>query len=266
MAKRRSLRIGKIQPPMSVTSPKNIKDLEGLLSLSLTLVLVEAPWCGHCQNFKKNMWSKIQSIPNRSMNTASVQYDMLDKTSLANAKIDGYPSLLLVGSDKKPATFKNDMGEETHAMPTPKTVQEFTQMLQTPIEEPVKNANTVAKTVVTNMSSPVAMESPIASVAPATAIAPAMAPAMASPMANMNSFKPISPDELENPPDTLTDVVESQTRPVEQKQMGGNLLASLMHITKEAAPAGILLASAAYMSKRRSRKNKKNKKKSTRRR
>jgi hypothetical protein len=42
---------------------------------------------------------------------------MLEKTSQANAKIRGYPSILVVGNDGKAASYKDEEGNVTNAMP-----------------------------------------------------------------------------------------------------------------------------------------------------
>jgi thioredoxin-like negative regulator of GroEL len=112
MAKKRS--------PVDVRSKDDIKDLERDIKIGpITIVLVYADWCGHCTRFKENVWSKLTSKPHK-VNLASVHHDQLTNTSLRNAKITGYPSVLIVGKDGKPAVFEGDTEEEkTNAMPSP---------------------------------------------------------------------------------------------------------------------------------------------------
>lgn len=154
MPRRRSTKIGRLSPPLDVRSDKDVKNFENMLSIGpLTIVLVYADWCGHCTRFKETMWNDAVALPNKSMNTASVHYDMLDKTSLANSKIEGYPSLLMVGTDKKAADFKEEeTGSITNAMPQPTSAEELKTMLETPLPTPgpVKNANSVVKTIINN--------------------------------------------------------------------------------------------------------------------
>jgi hypothetical protein len=71
---------------------------------------------------------------NRTMNISSVREDMIGNTSLAESKISHYPSLLLVGKDKKPAEFVSPEGEQTNALPNneKKNIEE---LLKTPVEE-----------------------------------------------------------------------------------------------------------------------------------
>lgn len=91
---------------LDVRSPKDVPLLEALIKKGpMIIVLVHADWCGHCQTFKDKVWNKVPNSSSNTINTASIHHDMLDKTSLAKAKLEGYPSLLLVGKDGKPAEY-----------------------------------------------------------------------------------------------------------------------------------------------------------------
>ena len=66
-----------------------------------------------------------------------------------------------------------------------------------------------------------------------------------------NVFKPVSVEALEGPPDTLTDLVETQKSATQPpKQLGGSLMGSLLEISREGAPAALLMASAAVYAHR----------------
>ena len=302
MPRKRSTKIGSLD----VRSQNEVSDLEKMISIGpLTLVLVYADWCGHCHNFKEKMWNEVNTIPNKSVNTASVHYDMLDKTSLANSKIEGYPSLLLVGTDKKPADFVEEDGTKTNAMPPPANVSELKSIVQTPLPTPVRNANSVAQTIVNrgNMG-------PEEEVVEAVSVKPNTVETMAevveeTPMnvvsnnknrnvvsvsnvisniknrntkpsvVNAPSFKPATAESLGVPPDALTDLVESQRRQPSSSDIqsgggarGGGLYAALLEVTKEAAPAAFFLATASLKAKRskKTRSNRKNSKKTLRKR
>jgi len=302
MPRKRSTKIG----ALDVRSQNEVSDLEKMISIGpLTLVLVYADWCGHCHNFKEKMWNEVSTIPNKSVNTASVHYDMLDKTSLANSKIEGYPSLLLVGTDKKPADFVEEDGTKTNAMPPPANVSELKSIVQTPLPTPVRNANSVAQTIVNrgNMG-------PEEEVVEAVTVKPNTVETMAevveeTPMnvvsnnknrnvfsisnvisnnknrntkpsvVNAPSFKPATAESLGVPPDALTDLVESQRRQPSSSDIqaggggrGGGLYAALLEVTKEAAPAAFFLAAASLKAKRskKTRSNRKNSKKTLRKR
>ena len=241
MPRGRNTKIGDID----VRSAKDIPAFEQLiLSGPLTLVYVHADFCGHCKDFSQNVWNKVPKT-NKPINAASVHYDMVDQTSLKNAKIEGYPSLLLVGKNKEPASFTNEMGTKTNAMTEPpKTPEELSQLLETPIQSPVKNANSVVKTVMNNMSRKTSIQ-------PSVASANTPPPQIMTSGEKRNVFKPVSVEALEGPPDTLTDLVESQQPAKEMpRQLGGSLMDSLLQISREAAPAALLMASAVLVNKR----------------
>jgi len=298
MPRKRSTKIG----ALDVRSQNEVSDLEKMISIGpLTLVLVYADWCGHCHNFKEKMWNEVNTIPNKSVNTASVHYDMLDKTSLANSKIEGYPSLLLVGTDKKPADFVEEDGTKTNAMPPPANVSELKSIVQTPLPTPIRNANSVAQTIVNrgNMGpeeevveavsvkpnsietvTEVAEETPMNvvsnnknrnTVSVSNVISNNKNRIMKPSVVNAPSFKPADVESLGVPPDALTDLVESQRRqPSSDTQTGGGargggLYAALLEVTKEAAPAAFLLAAASLKAKhRKTRSKRKNSKKTLR--
>jgi thiol-disulfide isomerase/thioredoxin len=300
MPRKRSTKIG----ALDVRSQNEVSDLEKMISIGpLTLVLVYADWCGHCHNFKEKMWNEVNTIPNKSVNTASVHYDMLDKTSLANSKIEGYPSLLLVGTDKKPADFVEEDGTKTNAMPPPANVSELKSIVQTPLPTPVRNANSVAQTIVNrgNMGpeeevveavsvkpnsietvTEVAEETPMNvvsnnknrnTVSVSNVISNNQNRNVKPSVVNAPSFKPANVESLGVPPDALTDLVESQRRqPSSDTQTGGGargggLYAALLEVTREAAPAAFLLAAASLKAKhRKTRSKRKNTKKTLRKR
>lgn len=284
MPKTRSTKIGRIRTPLDVRNQKDIPDFENMLSIGpLTVVLVYADWCGHCHKFRDNMWNEVSKMSNKSLNTASVHYDMLDKTSLANSSIEGYPSLLLVGTDKKPADFKTEEGTKTNAMPQPSSVEELKTIVQTPVPTPVKNANSVVNTILNNTQPEIAETMEV--IAPAVPEKPLarnngnLRPATAAVSRNVRapSFIPEAAENLGVPPDALTDLVESQkVKSLETAQKGGayqragGLMSALLEITREAAPAAGLLAAATLMANRKkyrkTRSNRRSSRKTLRRR
>ena len=60
---------------------------------TIIIVLVHADYCGHCQTYKERVWNNLSSGKN---GTAAIHYDQLEGTPLANAKIKGYPSVIIV--------------------------------------------------------------------------------------------------------------------------------------------------------------------------
>ena len=272
MPRKRQTTVGRLNP--DVRSKKDIAAFEGLLGRGpLTIVLVYADWCGHCQTFKQNMWNEVSQMPEKTVNTASVHYDMVENTSLKNAKIDGYPSLLLVGTDKKPATFKTEEGA-TNAMPAPESVEELKSMVNTPVSEPVSNANTVATKVVNNSktnSTNVASINTVNNIVETNVVN--------SNSKTVNTYRPANSSDLPVP-DTAPDVTAKPAAALQQmetgqqkggssSQRGGNgLLATLTKITAEAGHVGTLLVAATEypslikkLTRRRKRKAKKTMKK-----
>jgi thiol-disulfide isomerase/thioredoxin len=146
-AKRKSRKVtkGRVSKAVDVRSRKQIKGFEDLLGKGpLTLVLVYADWCGACHRFRENTWKDIQNLPNKSVNLMSVREDIFPETSLKNTKINYYPSLLLVGNDKKPAEFNSPNGESTNVLPN-NSKELLTKIVTSPLPETasevVKNIN-----------------------------------------------------------------------------------------------------------------------------
>ena len=118
MRSSKKTKMGKIKLPMDIRDKSQIPAFEDMLENGpMMIVLVYADWCGHCTKYKDNVWNPLKSIKDRKMNMASIHYDQLENTSLKNSKIEGYPSLLVAGPDKTPATFKNADGTSTNALP-----------------------------------------------------------------------------------------------------------------------------------------------------
>lgn len=219
---------------------------------------------------------------------ASVHYDMMDQTPLRNAKLEGYPSLMLVGTDEKPATFTGQEPAAANAMPTqPSTSEELEAMLATPLSGSVRNATTVATSVMNNannaatlgnqVNADVAMNANVALNANANAIA-LESPALnnASRVATANTLNTRLPPNTyipsnEMPPDAVTDIVTARTGPITPTptMKGGSLLESLYAVAKEGAHAALLVGASASLSRRfrksRTRRTKHSKKTKTRR-
>ena len=153
---KRVTKMGRISLPMDVRSTSDIPAFENMLTKGpMAVVLVYADWCGHCNTYKENVWSPLKSTKGRKLNMASVHYDQLENTSLKNSKIEGYPSLLVVGTDKKPATFNTDSGV-TNAMPNANELTTMKKIITAPVNtsrsrNSFRNAN-VEDTTVENMN------------------------------------------------------------------------------------------------------------------
>lgn len=122
---------------LSVRSSAAVKSFEKLLRAGpLTLVYVNAKWCGACHQFTDKVWNPVTQLKNKSVNLASVDSEMIGKTSLASVPRKFFPTLMLVGKDGKAATFKDENGQPTNAMPRKNTLSEdkevFSKLVQTP--------------------------------------------------------------------------------------------------------------------------------------
>jgi hypothetical protein len=151
---RRFDRKGKV---LDVRSPAGVKLFERLMvNGNLTLVFVKADWCGACHKFNDEVWSNLTKLKRKNMNLASVDSEMIGKTSLANVPRKFYPTLLLVGKDKKPATFVDEEGNPTNAMPRNGSLSEdreaFTNLVQSSLPHKTVSTPEVSATIASTMN------------------------------------------------------------------------------------------------------------------
>jgi len=118
---------------LKVDSADKISAMESLLGKgSITFVLIYADWCGACTRFKKNIWNPMCE-KSAAHSRVAVRDDMIGKTSLASANFDYLPSLVVVDENGKMQSFKTPEGKDTHAMPTPKSLQEMNTIVNVPV-------------------------------------------------------------------------------------------------------------------------------------
>jgi thiol-disulfide isomerase/thioredoxin len=141
MAPRRNTR-KKGSHVLDVRSDGAVKLFEkALVKGPLTLVYVNAKWCGACHRFNDEVWSPLTKLKNKSVNLASVDSEFIGKTSLANVPRKFYPTLMLVGKDGKPATFKDEEGQPTNAMPRNSTLSDDREALSKLVVNPTVKTN-----------------------------------------------------------------------------------------------------------------------------
>lgn len=222
--------MGRLAAPIDVRSDKEVASFEKMLgSNNFTLVLVYADWCGHCHRFKDNTWNDLLKMKDRKMNISSVRDDMLPKTSLAGSKIEGYPTLMLVGNDKRPADFTTPEGEKTNAMPN--TEKETLQRLLK-----AATADAIASNPIPKPNAKIPVD--------ATPVSPADEP-----------MPPNMSGDVEETIRNAKTVSREVPRPAPiagggRMMTGGGLMGALSHILKEGAPAAIWLAGAAALSRK----------------
>jgi len=125
-----------VKKTVDVRSKKDVPAFEQtIIEGPITVVLVYADWCGHCTKFKKNIWEPLNKMHGRKLNMVSVHHDMLEKTSQANAKIRGYPSVLVVGKDGKAASYNDEEGNVTNAAPNTTDLDAMKTLVTTDPEE-----------------------------------------------------------------------------------------------------------------------------------
>lgn len=124
--------MGSLMSPVDITSPSLLGALDKRVKAGpLTLVLVYADWCGHCNRFKP-MMKELENLSNRSIQMARVRDDMYPKSSLAaKNKVEGYPSLLLVDSAGNAMKFKQSSGEVNSNVPDHTNMNKMTALVRT---------------------------------------------------------------------------------------------------------------------------------------
>jgi thiol-disulfide isomerase/thioredoxin len=251
--------MGRLLPPVDITNEQQLKELDKRIKMGpMTLVLVYADWCGHCQRFKP-MMDQLEGCKERSIQTARIRDDMFPKSSISNTKLEGYPSVLLVKENGEVASFKKPSGEVTNAIPNHTDMQQMTaivknigtangQSLLETAEEVGSVGNTGAiEPVELSENSVIAGNTATGNLAtagiPKNILADRLSPENVN---RLNSALVRSSNSLLR---EATAPVVKQT----QAQTGGSLFSSLMMASKGLAPAAALFLGAEAMRSRRGR-------------
>ena len=112
--------------------------VHGPVTIPITLTFVKKQGCGPCERFHENVWSPLTKLKHRTMNLATIDSEVYDKSGLP--PVSQYPTIMLVGKDKKPAVFKDEVGAPTNSFPRKPTLeQDFhslkTLVTQTPLDK-----------------------------------------------------------------------------------------------------------------------------------
>lgn len=210
MVKKRSTKMGKVMPYVDVREDADVSKFESMVKVGPVFVLVYADWCGHCQRFKENMWDEVANSQKKAVNTAAVHYNMVNKTSMKNATIEGYPTLFEV----KPTPKAN----VSVPVPTPKTKEDLEKLIGSP------EANTKVSPMFAN--SAMAMKNTL----------------------GQDQYVPESIESL--PPNLSEDVIIKEEKGRVAIQGGGSLLETLLKVSAESAHAVILAGSALEVVRR----------------
>lgn len=255
---------GRLSPPVDVRSRNSVPEFENLLKKGpLTIVLIYADWCGACNRFKENTWNDVLHMNNRTMNVGSVREDMIGATSLANAKISHYPSLLLVGTDKRPAEFVSPDGNQTNALPNQEK-ENLLKILKTPVDEVPLATNAKNLEVKTNYLQN-AMPSPETS--PLSLVNEPVE--VASPMSEVEAQETLpTPTAIAMPPNTNLDLKTSIQNaatavrtPIAKPIVGGSrmnvggLFSALSEVAQKGLPAALLVSGTQFIGLKGKRKS-----------
>lgn len=147
-------------PPLDIQTEAQIPELEAAIKKGpVTMILVHADWCGHCQTYKPT-WSDLENTPGRIANIARVKETVFPHIpSISNAKIQGYPSVVVVTPEGDIEEFPVEgSSDTTNAVPFMRDIAKMTKELQQPSvkKSPKRKSktllnrvvNTVRKTVV----------------------------------------------------------------------------------------------------------------------
>ncbi len=242
MVAKRSTKMGKIMPYVDVRSESDIPKFESMVKTGPVFVLVYADWCGHCQRFKQNVWDDVAKSSAKNVNTAAVHYNMVNKTTMKNAPLEGYPTLFEV----KPTATSN----VTKPVNTPQNKEELQKLVGTnKAENLLESVETTPNNIGNRMEAN-------------------------SSQAFSESFEPAPAESL--PPDVSADTEIPESEQVASAVQGGgarggSLLESLLKISADSAHAAVLAISASELSTRlrrrkQTKRRRSGKKKQTRRR
>lgn len=183
---------------LDARSNKDIKLFENMIVTGpLTLVFAKLEGCGPCQRFNSEVWSHLTKLKKRGMNLASIDSELIKNTSLANVPRKFYPTLLLVGKDKKAAIFKDENGEPTNAMPRKPTLEEDKKALSALVQSPTSNEMVTSALAPMN-AAPFPME-------PMEKEEVDMVPSESSRTITLNALRNSPPRQILNTPGSLYD-------------------------------------------------------------
>jgi thiol-disulfide isomerase/thioredoxin len=232
--------MGRLLPPVDITNDSQLSELDERIRIGpVTLVLVYADWCGHCQRFKP-MMSQLEKIPGRSVQTARIRDDMFPKSSINGEKLSGYPSLMLIDKNGKSTLFKDKEGEVSN------TVPDYTNMNK--MATLVRNAGTPqGQTLLTG-------ENTEATLTPNVKPLSGNTSGNKSIVADRLSTSQVNGLNAQLNNSTNPTVVASTASATQQGGMGMGLFGSLVAASKQLAPAAALFLGAEVLkSKRKTR-------------
>jgi thiol-disulfide isomerase/thioredoxin len=266
---------------VDVRKPSDKKALEDILKKHpITIILIHADWCGHCQRYKDAVWNGLHDLPSKKNGLAAIHHDQLQSTPFANAEIRGYPSVIIVGK-KQMAEFEDEEGP-TNAIPMEQANDADVMKNLVLSAEPSTLTGTF-KNMKKNVDEG-AVEEDENTVEEAPESVELSEEAKASREAAVTSGKKSSATRKSNTPlmvpDPTKDTLDTQEPSAQtsmefnkdeeedpKKAVGGSLYNSLLAASKAVAPAAALVAAGTLLRKRKTRKGRgRGKRRGTRRR
>lgn len=241
-------------PPIDVRSESQIPKLEAMIhSGPLTFVLVYADWCGHCHRYLP-MWKELEKTPGRTANIARVHHDMMNKApTIANAKIQGYPSVIKVKPTGEIEEYTDpSSAERTNAIPDMRNMDMMKKELAQPVKANMPKNNVSRKN--NNFATPV-----VKHVSP-NRMANGMPPVI--PVSNIIT-KPaviVKKPGVQEPNNILhaDKIADANVRMMQQggAQRGGameSVLSAFVSAVQQVGPAAALLLASDALTRRRAR-------------
>lgn len=253
--------MGRIKVPMDVRSNNNIDSALNKISNSkITVILIYADWCGHCQTYEPyfNRAATVKGAPS----TIKLNEQMVgNMNSVMNKKmplstpieVDGYPTVIAVNNRGQKITELPIVREDE---PNAKMMTAIPEIMNEMPEEIEKQLNNIKNNRGTVMTPNVTRTVPATTAAaPPANISSRQTPEDLSvyPTSAVASESPIN---LVTPPAANEDLEGPMTpavRPI-QKQSGG-LYGALVQATYQLAPAGILAGIYQASRRRGTRRN-----------
>ena len=228
------------------------KLVENIKNNVVTLLLIYADWCGHCGTFKKDIWKRLASVKGRKLPMAQINEKVLEhlKAQIPGLKIDGFPTVSLIGKDMKAAEVKDPAtGETTNALPNTRDMASMTKLVTAdPSQVVADNSMGSALPEEENKSATPTAESLVA-----------RKEAGRNAVNNLKNGTPnVNADtstSVNNPPNVEDDLVESQESAETPKDsppatVGGSLYAALLAAARQATVPAVLTAAGVAVSRR----------------
>ena len=282
--------MGKIMEPITIKNTGDIMHaIKRIIAGPLTMIVVMADWCGHCQTLKPK-YQNIMANSNHTIQNVALDDTMVRSFNKAllqeipNAEevnVEGYPSLLLLDNNgKMKSAVPNDT---TIIKSTTENLGKSTTLTNNKnsrsVQPPVSRNSGLNEVIVENEEEEEKEEEEEAnnSGLPNNQNKPSLPPVNQSrtvskspPVIQVNTSKGYVPSRTNNsivlPPSPETEVevtsdgtIRESRTPAEEAaliQQGGSLYGSIASAAYKLAPPAVLMAAATAMMKRRKGKGK----------